>query len=86
VSQNIPNGHTIYQHVPFQGPPKYTQIGIFGMQIFHLATLMTTAVEKRHLAQLNKSHQPRDGDFNALEFSKNLFHNLKSFFQIANQS
>jgi hypothetical protein len=25
----IPNGHKIYQYVPFQGPPKYTQIGIF---------------------------------------------------------
>jgi hypothetical protein len=24
---------------PFQGPPKYTQIGIFGMQINRLATL-----------------------------------------------
>jgi hypothetical protein len=22
--QNIPNGHNIYQHFPFQGPPKFT--------------------------------------------------------------
>jgi hypothetical protein len=29
----------IYQHFPFQGPPKYTQIGILGMKIYHLATL-----------------------------------------------
>jgi hypothetical protein len=28
-----------HQHVPFQGTPKYTQIGIFGMKINHLATL-----------------------------------------------
>jgi hypothetical protein len=25
---NIPNGHKIYQHLPFKGPPKFTQIGI----------------------------------------------------------
>jgi hypothetical protein len=24
----MPNGRKIYQHFPFQGPPKYTQIGI----------------------------------------------------------
>jgi hypothetical protein len=24
----------------FQGPQKYTQIGIFGMQVYHLATLL----------------------------------------------
>jgi hypothetical protein len=23
--QNIPNGHKIYQHLPFKGPPKFTQ-------------------------------------------------------------
>jgi hypothetical protein len=33
------NGHIKYQHYPLQDPPKYTQIGIFGMQIYHLATL-----------------------------------------------
>jgi hypothetical protein len=29
----------IYQHFPFKGPPKFTQIGIFGLKIYHLATL-----------------------------------------------
>jgi hypothetical protein len=38
---NITNGHKIYQHFPFQGPPKYTQIEIFGLKIYHLATLGT---------------------------------------------
>jgi hypothetical protein len=28
----------IYEHFPFS-TPKYTQIGIFGMKIYHLATL-----------------------------------------------
>jgi hypothetical protein len=30
----------IYQHFPFQGTPKFTQIGILGMKINHLATLV----------------------------------------------
>jgi hypothetical protein len=36
--QNGPYGHTKYQHLPLQDPPKFTQIGIFGFQICHLAT------------------------------------------------
>jgi hypothetical protein len=36
----IPNGHEIYQHFPFKGPPKFTQSGIFGLKTYHLATLM----------------------------------------------
>jgi hypothetical protein len=38
----IPNGYKIYQHFPFQLPPKYNQIGIFGLEINHLATLHWT--------------------------------------------
>jgi hypothetical protein len=37
---NRPNGHKINQHLPLQDPPKFTQIGIFGMKICHLATLV----------------------------------------------
>jgi hypothetical protein len=37
--QYIPNGHGIYQPFPFQGRPKFTQIGTFGLKICHLATL-----------------------------------------------
>jgi hypothetical protein len=33
MTQNIPNGHKIYQHFPFQGPSKFTQIGIFGLKL-----------------------------------------------------
>jgi hypothetical protein len=29
----------MYQHFLFQGPPRYTQIGIYGLKINHLATL-----------------------------------------------
>jgi predicted secreted protein len=36
---NRPKGHKIYQHLPLQDPPKFTQIGIFGLKIWHLATL-----------------------------------------------
>jgi hypothetical protein len=41
--QNIPNGLYNYQHLPLQNPPKFTQIGIIGLKICHLATLAVTA-------------------------------------------
>jgi hypothetical protein len=39
ITTTLPNGHKIYQHFPFQGPPKFTQSGIWGFKIYHLATL-----------------------------------------------
>jgi hypothetical protein len=41
---DTPNSHKIYILFPLQVPPKYTQIGIFGMKINHLATLALTAL------------------------------------------
>jgi hypothetical protein len=45
--QNIPNGSEIdqvaikiYQHLPLEEPPKFAQIAIFGLKIYHLATLV----------------------------------------------
>jgi hypothetical protein len=35
----IPNGHKMYQHLSLQDPPKFTQIGIFGLKMYNLATL-----------------------------------------------
>jgi hypothetical protein len=32
--------HIIYQHPPLQDSPKFTQIGIFGLKICHLSTLI----------------------------------------------
>jgi hypothetical protein len=43
---NIPNGHKIYPHLPFKGPPKFTQIGIFGLKTNHLATLHAARVQR----------------------------------------
>jgi hypothetical protein len=40
--ENWPNGYTIYHHLPLQDPPKFTQVGIFGLKIYHLATLEYT--------------------------------------------
>jgi hypothetical protein len=37
--KNRPNCHEIYQHLPLQDPPKFTQIGIFGLKTNHLAFL-----------------------------------------------
>jgi hypothetical protein len=30
----------VYQHLPLQDPPKFTQIGILGLKIYHLASLV----------------------------------------------
>jgi hypothetical protein len=43
----------MHQHFPFQGPPKCNEIGIFGLEIYHLATLTGTSrlyfeSERRH--------------------------------------
>jgi hypothetical protein len=38
--KNRPTGHKINQHLPLQDPPKFTQIGLFGLKICHLATLL----------------------------------------------
>jgi hypothetical protein len=46
--ENIPNGHKIYQHFPFQGPPKFTQIRILGLRIKHLATLLIRKTVLHH--------------------------------------
>jgi hypothetical protein len=35
--QNIPNGSKMCQHLPLQDPPKFIQVGIFGLKINHLA-------------------------------------------------
>jgi hypothetical protein len=39
IFTELPNGQRIYQPFPIQGPPKFTQIGIFGLKIYQLATL-----------------------------------------------
>jgi hypothetical protein len=38
--QMVINDQKFCQHFPFQGPPKFTQIGTFGLKINHLATLV----------------------------------------------
>jgi hypothetical protein len=38
--KNRPNGNKIFQHLPLQDPPEFTQIGIFGLKTNHLATLV----------------------------------------------
>jgi hypothetical protein len=40
LPQNIPISHNIYQHFPLPNPPKFTQIWIFGLKIFHLEILL----------------------------------------------
>jgi hypothetical protein len=52
--KNIPFNHTvyqmaikIYQHLRLQDAPKFTQIGVLGLKICHLATLHQAADVKR---------------------------------------
>jgi hypothetical protein len=40
IAVNIPIGHNIDLHFPFQDPPKFTEIGIFGMKIYHLSKMV----------------------------------------------
>jgi hypothetical protein len=42
VAVNYSKYFKIYQHYPFQGAPKYTQLCIFGMKMHHLPTLGST--------------------------------------------
>jgi hypothetical protein len=46
---NRPNGDKIYQDFPYQDPPKFTQMGILGLETNHLATLVT--LHMYHTAQ-----------------------------------
>jgi hypothetical protein len=34
----------MHQHFPFQGPPKFSQSGLFGLNLNHLATLVINDV------------------------------------------
>jgi hypothetical protein len=38
LQRTIPNVHKIYQHLPLQDPPNFTQIWLFGLKTNHLAT------------------------------------------------
>jgi hypothetical protein len=43
---DTPNGQIIYQHFPSRDAPKLTQIVIFGLKIYHLATLVRNLGDK----------------------------------------
>jgi hypothetical protein len=58
--RTIPNGGKINQHLPLQDPTKFTQIGIFGLKIYHLATL----IERTKLFHGPKNFQPQISDTN----------------------
>jgi hypothetical protein len=49
---NRPSVHKIYQHLPMQDPPNFTQIWIFGLKTNHLATLLFTS---RHIINVRWS-------------------------------
>jgi hypothetical protein len=51
----IPNGNKIYQNLPLQDPPKFTQIGIFCLKIWHLATLLYNRTVPMHVPTFSAS-------------------------------
>jgi hypothetical protein len=51
------------QHFQFQGPPKFTQTGIFGSKINHLATLRQSILAIRIIFQsVTGFHNTADND------------------------
>jgi hypothetical protein len=52
---NITNGHKIYHHhLPSQDPPEFTQIGIFGFKICHLATPII-GIDDKHVKEFPRA-------------------------------
>jgi hypothetical protein len=49
----------LYQYLPLQDPPKFTQIGIFGLKIYHLATLINTFSRKAIAASHYRRQPPK---------------------------
>jgi hypothetical protein len=45
----------MYQHVPFYGPPKFNQIGIFGLKANHLATRIISPEPRKSFATILKA-------------------------------
>jgi hypothetical protein len=41
MAVKIPNGHKSHKHLLLPDTPKFTQNGNFGLEIYHLATLVT---------------------------------------------
>jgi hypothetical protein len=42
----------MYRHFQFYGSTKFTQIGIFGLKLYHLATLVLSFVSKQEFSFL----------------------------------
>jgi hypothetical protein len=55
--ENRPNGQ-IHPNLSLQDIPKFTQVGIFGSKIYHLATLVDFSSWKR-IAQQQRNDQYR---------------------------
>jgi hypothetical protein len=52
IATKLPNGHKIYQPYPIQVPEKFTQFGILGLKIYHLAPLNKVRVPNRSKKKL----------------------------------
>jgi hypothetical protein len=50
-----------YQHLQLPYPPKFTQIGIFGLKICHLATLSVAGIAKQIKKKTKLGKKPKIG-------------------------
>jgi hypothetical protein len=64
----FPNGQKIYQHLSLQDTPRFTKIGIFGLKIYHLATVVIT-IGFRTWTGLIGMVQRKEVDFSISAFS-----------------
>jgi hypothetical protein len=57
----LPNGHKIhkYQYLPLQDSPQITQIGIFGLKMCHLATLIQKLGRKLRYRKFRVTKRPK---------------------------
>jgi hypothetical protein len=93
----IPNNHEIHQHFPSKCPPKYAQIGLFGMKIYHLATLVPFSIYRfyfglrtltgsifRNLFSAKNDFPPNFQIFKFSNFQIFKFSNFQIFFKFSN--
>jgi hypothetical protein len=45
----VSNGHKMYQHLPLKDPPKFTQIGIFGLKLRCYVTVLNPNVPNANM-------------------------------------
>jgi hypothetical protein len=67
---DIPHGHIVYKPFRFHGPTKFSQIGIVGLKMYHLATLQAGIAGKTAFLHSPTFGSYRDGSNTRVDHSK----------------